>query len=604
MLRRVIQSCCLCLLIVSCFLPAVPGNAQMLHTTKSQETLADFPTVDPDYIYDQLFYVATHFLHRETGYDKQLAATVNGHDEFADYWAQEMQKNLQGFGVQVVRDSFTVKGWKGHAPTVPAFNVEASVPGLTHPEQVVVIGCHYDGEAVSTQSAYDDASGCAIELGVARAMASYWRVHHVYPARTLRFVIFDAEEQGLYGSFHYLNSTINGDIANIVAMFNEEQNGIAYPLRYLGRLTNPLMPFYTELSPLKNNDLYAHQEGLKQEQRDRISRFNALMQQAVPAAFRQFRALGYDQLTYHSQGKDVAQPIFADDQQRNVTLEEDTIGSSDQMPFTLAGLPCATFLGNTTFYGDPGAPGSYPYDQKEDTIQLMNTFANGSEHKSYALALALGLPGMLTSWMLNQPDILGQAVSDKLPVAAINDIGLPLAGKELTLDATASLDPDACAKGNCATPNFSYAWDFGDGSKGSGATVKHTYNAAGDVTLMLTVNGPAGKRVISKKLSIVEQASAITNPYQGYEPSGSPQYKGVAAFPTPDNSLSDNVPNKVVATPALEPTRAAIVPTPIIGKTVPGIPPGIYVIISVAVVLLILFLIQFLRRRSQKSALP
>ena len=63
-------------------------------------------------------------------------------------------------------------------------------------------------------------------------------------------MIFDAEEQGLYGSFNYLNNTINGDVKNLVAMFNEEQNGIAYPLRYLGQLSNPILPFYIDMSPI------------------------------------------------------------------------------------------------------------------------------------------------------------------------------------------------------------------------------------------------------------------------------------------------------------------------------------------------------------------
>jgi len=138
-----------------------------------------------------------------------------------------------------------------------------------------------------------DASGCAIELGVARAMGEYWRSHHLYPARTLRFVIFDAEEQGLFGSFHYLNSTINGDTKNLVAMFNEEQNGIAYPLRYLGQMSNPLLPFYIDMSPLRNNALYPHQDQLSPQQQKNISHFRALMQQAVVASFQQFQAMGF-----------------------------------------------------------------------------------------------------------------------------------------------------------------------------------------------------------------------------------------------------------------------------------------------------------------------
>ncbi len=119
-----------------------------------------------------------------------------------------------------------------------------------------MIGCHYDGEADSTESAYDDGSGCAIELGVAEAMAAFWRAHHLYPARTLRFVLFDAEEQGLFGSYEYVNKIARNDLADMTMMINEEQNGIAYPLRYLGKSSNPLMPFFAFLSPLSGNNVY------------------------------------------------------------------------------------------------------------------------------------------------------------------------------------------------------------------------------------------------------------------------------------------------------------------------------------------------------------
>ncbi|HET9918452.1 MAG TPA: M28 family peptidase, partial [Ktedonobacteraceae bacterium] len=327
--------------------------------------------------------MVTHYQRREAGYDKNLPVNVNGHDEFAAYWAQEMVRDLQGFGPQVKRDPFPVKGWTGRPALVPAFNVEVSVPGALHPEQVVVIGCHYDGEAVSTQSANDDGSGCAIELGVAKALGMYWRSHHLYPARTLRFVIFDAEEQGIFGSFHYLNSTVNGDVQNIVAMFNEEQNGIAYPLRYLGKLSNPLLPFYIDMSPLQNNGLYPHQNQLSAQQKANITHFRALMQQAVPAVFQQFQAMGFSTLDYHSNGgQNVSQPVFDSDQQNNIRLEDDTLGGSDEIAFTQAGLPAATFLGNFSYYDKNPPPWSYPYDQRQDTIQLMNTFANGSSQKA------------------------------------------------------------------------------------------------------------------------------------------------------------------------------------------------------------------------------
>jgi hypothetical protein len=363
-----------------------------------------FPTIDPRYIYDQLATMVTNYPRREAGY-----SATNGHNGFAHYWTQEISNDLQGFAPQVTQDPFQVKGWAGRPATTSAFNVAVNVPGATHPEQVVVIGCHYDGEATSTQSANDDASGCAIELGVAKAMAASWRANHTYPARTLRFVLFDAEEQGVLGSFHYVNTTINGDLHHIVAMFNEEQSGIAYPLRYLGQIHNPQLPFYIEMTPLKDSTLYKHQTELPTEQKQNIARFQALSHQAIAPVFAQFRALGYQSLTYHDSNQhDVAQPIFTPAQASNIHPEEDQSGGSDQIPFTLAGIPCATFVGNVTYYAPNPPAWSYPYDQPQDTIQLMNTFADGNSQASNALALALALPGMFTTWMLNQPAILGQ----------------------------------------------------------------------------------------------------------------------------------------------------------------------------------------------------
>jgi hypothetical protein len=252
----------------------------------------DFPAVDPDYIYDQLLALVTPNLRREAGYDTNLPPDQNGHDEFAAAWAQEMAKQLDGFGPAVRRDEFALAGWRNRPAKVNAFNVEVTVPGLTHPEQIVVIGCHYDGEAVSTQSANDDASGCAIELGVARALAAYWRARHVYPARTLKFVIFDAEEQGLFGSFHYVNQTVNGELGQIVAMINEEQSGIAYPLRFLGKTANPLLPEYVDVSPQTSTDLYPDQSSLPQAKRAAIARFRAQMEQSLIPVFEQFQAQG------------------------------------------------------------------------------------------------------------------------------------------------------------------------------------------------------------------------------------------------------------------------------------------------------------------------
>lgn len=493
-----------------------------------RQQVTDFPIVNPNYIYDQLFYMVTHYQHREAGYSE------SGHDGFASYWAQEMVHDLQGFGPQVYKDAFHVQGWQNRPTTSDAFNVEVTVPGVTHPEQVVVIACHYDAEASSTQSANDDASGCAIELGVAQAMGNYWLSHHLAPARTLRFVIFDAEEQGLYGSFHYLNSTINGDVPNIVAMFNEEQNGIAYPLRYLGQASNPTLPLNIDLSPLQNNQLYPKQSQLPQAQIASITTFRSLMQQAISPVFAAFRALGYQGLTYHeSDGQDAAQPIFTPDQESYLHLQDDTMGGSDQIPFTLAGIPSATFVGNFSYYENHPPAWSYPFDQPQDTIQLMNIFADGSSQQSYALTLAFAIPGMLTTWMLHQSSVLGEAAIDNKPIVTMSDIGQSQVGKDIAFQAVAAM--------NVPSSGATYSWNFDDGTTANGIAVSHTYKQAGAYQLILTVRSSQGTRIVSKMLNIVNQSITYRNPYCCDTGDGRPRSNPQVLLPTANDSLKDEI---------------------------------------------------------------
>ena len=528
---RITRSIFPLLALIACLLMPAAASAGPALTRAAAGPLAasDFPAVDPNYIYDQLATMATGFQRREAGYDNSLPASQSGHDEFAAYWTREITANLAGFGPATRRDSFPVQGWSGRPAPVPAFNVEVSVTGLAHPEQVVVIGCHYDGEAVSTQSAFDDASGCAIELGVAKALGAYWRAHHVFPARTLRFVIFDAEEQGLFGSFHYANSTINGDLSNIVAMFNEEQNGIAYPLRFLGKTANPLLPFFAYMTPLASNQLYPALSNLPDAQKQRITHFRDLLQQAAAPVFAQFQSLGFATLAYRDDGgKTVTQPVFAPDQVSNVQLADDVLGSSDQMPFTLAGLPCVTFVGNSTYYDRNPPPWSYPYDRPQDTIQLMNTYASGRAEKSPALALALALPGMLTTWMLHQPDVLGEAPGDGKPLAAMGDIGAAQPGTPLAFDTGAAFDPAGGA--------LAYAWSFGDGASATGASVQHTYAAAGDYTVTLRVTASGGTRAMSKVVHVAAQAPSVANPYTRFVSDGNPPENRAVQLPAPEDT--------------------------------------------------------------------
>jgi Zn-dependent M28 family amino/carboxypeptidase len=77
-------------------------------------------------------------------------------------------------------------------------NVVGEIRGSEHPEQVVVVGGHLDSWDLS-DGATDDGCGVATTLGAAKAI----KLSGFKPKRTIRFVLFTGEEEGLLGSLAY-----------------------------------------------------------------------------------------------------------------------------------------------------------------------------------------------------------------------------------------------------------------------------------------------------------------------------------------------------------------------------------------------------------------
>ncbi|HEV2385728.1 MAG TPA: M20/M25/M40 family metallo-hydrolase [Candidatus Acidoferrales bacterium] len=95
---------------------------------------------------------------------------------------------------------------------VEAENAVGEIRGAEHPEQVIVVGAHLDSWDLA-EGTTDNGVGSACVLEAARAIVSSGRK----PRRTIRFVLFTGEEQGLLGSFAYV-SRHKGEMANHVAM--------------------------------------------------------------------------------------------------------------------------------------------------------------------------------------------------------------------------------------------------------------------------------------------------------------------------------------------------------------------------------------------------
>ena len=82
---------------------------------------------------------------------------------------------------------------------VETANVVGEIRGREHPEEILVVGGHLDSWDLS-EGTTDNGSGAAATLGAAEAiMHSGQR-----PRRTIRFVLFTGEEEGLDGSFAYM----------------------------------------------------------------------------------------------------------------------------------------------------------------------------------------------------------------------------------------------------------------------------------------------------------------------------------------------------------------------------------------------------------------
>ncbi len=77
-------------------------------------------------------------------------------------------------------------------------NVIAEIPGTTKKDEVVIIGAHIDSWALGT-GANDNGCNVAMMIDIARQMKTL----NIQPERTIRFALWNGEEQGYFGSLAY-----------------------------------------------------------------------------------------------------------------------------------------------------------------------------------------------------------------------------------------------------------------------------------------------------------------------------------------------------------------------------------------------------------------
>jgi hypothetical protein len=140
------------------------------------------------------------------------------------------------------------------AGPVDTANVVGEIRGRENPEQILVVGGHLDSWDLA-QGATDNGSGTATVLGAADAIKRSGE----RPRRTIRFVLFTGEEQGLDGSFAYIKqhqAEMANHLGNLVL---DAGQGPVKGFQMGGRddLVAAFQPFANSLSnfrPLKVDD--------------------------------------------------------------------------------------------------------------------------------------------------------------------------------------------------------------------------------------------------------------------------------------------------------------------------------------------------------------
>jgi len=211
---------------------------------------------------------------------------------------------------------------------VPAYNVvgihDGSDPTLKN--EVIIIGAHYDHlgrggegslapkEGEIHHGADDNASGVAGVLELARIFSE----QQSRPQRTIVFIAFSGEEEGLLGSNYYVNHPIV-PLANTVAMFNMDM---------IGRM--------------RNNKLIVGGVGTAQEWRSVIASENLDSQSiSVAEVANPSRTPGKVTAVIGANGQMSSAIVHA--QRFDLTLSEDGFGPSDHSSFYAKQIPVLFF---------------------------------------------------------------------------------------------------------------------------------------------------------------------------------------------------------------------------------------------------------------------
>lgn len=178
-----------------------------------------------------------------------FAGTGRSHEEVVS----EIQRTLKPRSFATGK-LFTIKNVTEHHPEGIGLNVVARLEGADArlKEEIIILGGHLDHLGYCYElmpGANDNASAVAVLLGVAEAMAKC----PVKPLRSVVFLFFGAEEQGVAGSEYYLNHP-TFPLEKTVAFLNLDGVGCGDRINILAGKNFPALSAFIE----RANARYIH----------------------------------------------------------------------------------------------------------------------------------------------------------------------------------------------------------------------------------------------------------------------------------------------------------------------------------------------------------
>lgn len=437
--------------------------------------------------------------------------------EYLDWFEQAYSGIFGEFGVTFRTYEFTSPGDStGNFSTNAgrALNTFAIVPGADHPEDIVMIGSHYDGVDGSPHAAWDSTAGSGTLVRTAKILADYWKATGTRPSKTYIFAAWDAEEAGGVGSkFWVLNGLPKDPDVTLTAYINHDPCGGHYPALYRGMPAgrNPAVE-PTGFVPV---NVALHQPRGGAEKRARMTAFN----NSIPGILHEMFEGIDDTLPVVTPVPDTPAeiPVFLSTDEAEAMgspeLEQEHLMNvntkgllffttdAEDFPVDIPTLnPYPDNVGPHAVSTDPkdlgwGPDGLWAYHSPHDNWnQLVAQTSVDQSGLTYSKGLAMSFEwcSMFSARTMLEPTQGGAAPVTDDVVAYFETPKPNQNGGVHVFDASGSyrytdIETPALKSGD----QLLYEWDFGDGTTGStGRVVEHEFADAGLHTVTLTVTDP------------------------------------------------------------------------------------------------------------------